>query len=368
MPNDIDGGFDMSRLLCILLLGTGLLAGCAAKDQPTSKRASHLAQRPPIRIAAPTLLSIEKLPTEQIRRKVIAEPKLLEAKDAHGNTLLHRAVSLGRVDVVRMLLSLGCKPDLSNSYGQTPLQLVAEESRTGIARLLISKGSDVNKANDKGDTALHAAVRSCYIAHISCEPQRSKRRGDPAIITLLLTHGAKINARNRDKETSLYEAISGMDCRVVSMLVRAGADIEAKDTSGRTPLYTAVDSATPGSCCGFHTKLYVPIIRALLDAGANVNVADNRGESVLHAAVELTDTEAECIFTAILARRDLNVNTKNDRGETPLYRAADFGKTSAVRALLKRGADRTIRDNKNDPPFNAALLNNHTEAASLLEF
>jgi len=51
------------------------------------------------------------------------------------------------------------------------------------------------------------------------------------------------------------------------------------------------------------------------------------------------------------------VNGQNKLGDTPLHNAAWKGHADIVEALLERGADRTIRNNEKQTPFDLSAKN-----------
>ena len=59
---------------------------------------------------------------------------------------------------------------------------------------------------------------------------------------------------------------------------------------------------------------------------------------------------------------DMNA-TDAETGSTPVHLAASWGRTEALAALLKQGADPTIPNKSGVTPLAAAVANGHTEAA-----
>jgi len=132
---------------------------------------------------------------------------------------------------------------------------------TGVKELL-SEGANVNAKNKDGQTALMEAV-SCDNAEIS---------------KLLLEKGADINAKNNKGFTALIWAADGhMDA--VKLLLEKNADINAKADSGRTALINAANYN--------HTD----IVKLLIEKGADANATMNNGETALKVAQQMGHTE-----------------------------------------------------------------------------
>ncbi len=87
------------------------------------------------------------------------------------------------------------------------------------AQEIIGKGVFVDTGDDKGDTALIVAAR----------------RGDVAMVRLLLQESANLNARNKGGQTALMQ-ISQNDSKIIPLLLENGADPDIRDNSGQTAL------------------------------------------------------------------------------------------------------------------------------------
>lgn len=65
--------------------------------------------------------------------------------DSSGQTMIHRAASLGHSEIMMLLLErTGAKPDLVNTQLATPLHLACKNNRIDIAKFLIGCGVDAN--------------------------------------------------------------------------------------------------------------------------------------------------------------------------------------------------------------------------------
>ncbi|XP_063969610.1 uncharacterized protein LOC129281433 isoform X2 [Lytechinus pictus] len=100
---------------------------------------------------------------------------------------------------------------------------------------------------------------------------RAALRGDPAIITLLLEHGADVNALNDYGETPVMYACKRGNPKNVSLLLDAGSQLDAEDHQGRKPVHHA---AAGGSV---HTLHYLEQVH-----GVAFNETDKNGQTPLH--------------------------------------------------------------------------------------
>ena len=97
----------------------------------------------------------------------------------------------------------------------------------------LAQGLDVDGQDDNGYTALH------WNADMGCAP------GDrETIVTILLDHGAEVEARDAQGRTPLFVAASSGSAQIVRALVLAGANVNARSNSGATPLMLAASSGS----------------------------------------------------------------------------------------------------------------------------
>jgi ankyrin repeat protein len=114
-------------------------------------------------------------------------------RDERGLTPLMWAARSGAVDAMSTLLDGGADPNVRDvANGWTPLFHAIHKGQAGAARLLLERGVNPNTpARLLTPLAMAAADR------------------DPAIVQLLLAHGADPNARGIGGSTALTVAVSG---------------------------------------------------------------------------------------------------------------------------------------------------------------
>uniref|UniRef100_A0AAQ4PJE9 phospholipase A2 n=1 Tax=Gasterosteus aculeatus aculeatus TaxID=481459 RepID=A0AAQ4PJE9_GASAC len=168
----------------------------------------------------------------------------------NGETPLHVACRLGRVESVKALLGGGAKCGViggtgyaihsamkysekscaeeiliadpgqihavDSLYGRTPLHW----SKTSeMCRLLLLHGCAVNYLSKTGESALHILTR--------------KGRFEAAMV--LLTHGANANLKGQDGNTALHLAMKMDHMELIKALIVFGADVEIHNDLGETP-------------------------------------------------------------------------------------------------------------------------------------
>ncbi|XVF30743.1 hypothetical protein REPUB_Repub16aG0084800 [Reevesia pubescens] len=99
-------------------------------------------------------------------QRLIENGAVINGRDQHRWTALHRASFKGRIDAVRMLIENGIDIDSKDEDGYTALHCAVESGHTEVVELLVKKGADVEARTNKGVTPLQIAD-SLYYAGIS---------------------------------------------------------------------------------------------------------------------------------------------------------------------------------------------------------
>lgn len=110
--------------------------------------------------------------------------------DKNGKTLLHHAVLLGNIDLVKYLIAKGTNLNSKDDLEWTPLHYAVQIHNLSIVELLLAAGANSNEVDSYGNTVLWRAVFE------------SKGRGE--IISLLLRNNANPKLEN-NKGISPYK-------------------------------------------------------------------------------------------------------------------------------------------------------------------
>ncbi|MCX5689002.1 MAG: ankyrin repeat domain-containing protein [Planctomycetota bacterium] len=130
--------------------------------------------------------------------------------------------------VLNALLAANADTRATDQYGRNALHLVMESTQPAPAApcidLLIRAGAFVDHVDRNGFTSLHKAVQ----------------RGDLGAASMLIDHGADVNARDSHGETALVIALSSRASEaMVKLLLDRGADARMKTPNGRGMLELA---------------------------------------------------------------------------------------------------------------------------------
>ena len=137
--------------------------------------------------------------------------------------------------------------------------------------------------------------------------QIAARNGNSQIVSLLLAHGASIDAVDGEHATPLHYAADHDRIDMVKLLVEAGANPNALDWNLQSP---AMRAAKQG---------HVNCVRILLEAGANIQLRDTWGETALHLAAS---SGAKDVFIFLMSKTSVyELAIEDSSGQSVLHHA-----------------------------------------------
>jgi ankyrin repeat protein len=275
---------------------------------------------------------------------------------------LGRATEYGDIAKVKALLSSGADASQNVPWGRSrcsALAIAAWSGHCDILRLYLSKQMQVNITDNEGETPLMAAVRGNTV------------RDNTEAVRILLEQGANLEVRNYRGMTALliasFPEMGGArpPFKLLSMLINHGANVNAKDKFGRTPLSIAAGTAN-SEAVGFW-----------LAHKSNVNVADMDGMTPLMQAAYSVELEIghvccpDCVEQLIAHGADINATDLD--GNTALMlvcRVNAFTKDDAqveiARTLLEHGANAGATNKRGKTALDIAREEKHHGLVLLL--
>jgi ankyrin repeat protein len=278
--------------------------------------------------------------------RIVLEP-FLHSKAALEDPVLFlkQAAQTGHLSLMTMILKDPRNFAMLSFWRAKGAALVGAARRRQIRaiKLLLEAGVDVNELASDGlggeCTPLHKAAEH---GHLHCA-------------SVLIEHGADVNARDRFGRTVLEATAWAGQLQMVRFLLIRGADIQAKNLIAHAAESTNVDivrfllergAHINGGLSGSQPALVWIVsnsnhaaLRLLLERGADPNeVGYGWGMVPLHSAVQQVDIVA----TRLLLDHGADVNLLDTRHHVPLHLAVDgkeAGREEVVRLLLERGAD-----------------------------
>ncbi|MCR8632019.1 ankyrin repeat domain-containing protein [Paenibacillus radicis (ex Xue et al. 2023)] len=251
--------------------------------------------------------------------------------ESNGYTPLHYAAERA-IDLTGNLLDAKANVNVS-ANGMTPLMQVASKKKLGLVNKMLAMGADPNLGGGALLSALHP------FAHSGLTDESVE------IVKSLLANKADVHTAGFEGETPLLAAVDmsmPQNLQIVRILIEHGADPNQKPKSnwnGTTPLMRAVNPFGYDTLQGVYE-----MTELLIDAKADVNAVDEKGNTSLSYAVEfnqhaLASNEEVTKVIQLLLRKGANKEMKDNNGLTPLDKAkeiVDEKKRSEILKLLEK--------------------------------
>jgi ankyrin repeat protein len=184
-----------------------------------------------------------------------AAQRNLEEAARNGRPAILDAAWRGQADAVRKLAANG--PDKARDEdGNTALSLAAAAGKLAVIDVLLSLRADINASNRSGERPLMLAAA----------------KGHADVVARLLARGADVSTTSASGETALTLALRGCHEDAALRLINGRAAVDLALDRGVTPLMLAAAECSD------------TVVASLLDQGAKINAADASGRTALWLA------------------------------------------------------------------------------------
>ena len=312
-----------------LVLGDAVAAAAALDGDPALiARELPGPGRRPLSIACHSVFLRPSSPRAPGVRRVVALllDRGADPDEVHHNaygamSVLYGAAGVAHdLETTRLLLDRGANPDDGESVYHA-----VEADDTACLELLLARGATVRDTNALGNALEDPAKVRVVLERGDLRPEDPELRDallharDPAVVALLIAHGAALEARDEDGRTPYQLATRFRSDAVAELLAAAGAD-------------TTPDPAS---------EWIGAVVRGDAERAARVRAA--------HPDLALRDADAEELPRWASAGDDAVVARLLDAGlplhavgiddGTALHYAGLWGRASTVALLLAHGAD-----------------------------
>jgi ankyrin repeat protein len=266
--------------------------------------------------------NINNLPLEIFKLLIETQGCDINAQDNSNNTPLHHALRFfnlndrGDLTVLTYLLSQkGVNVNIEDQIGCTLVHLVCGKINSlplEIFKVLIeTHGADLNAQTNNKDTPIHLAFHGF---DANAGPNLT-------VLTYLLSQkGVNGNIKDKYGETLLHYAckrINSLPLDVFKVLIEThGADINARNKDNHTPIHLAFH--------GFHRSHggHIAVLAYLLSQnGVNSNIKDKCGDTFLHMVCRDISVIPLKIVQHLIETHGSDVNVQNTYNDTPIHNA-----------------------------------------------
>ena len=249
--------------------------------------------------------------------------------------------SIGRVSIIKLLLSRGADPARRNSGGYGPLFYAQLGNLPQGCKLLVDAGARPDVVEKSGYSPIQYAASEgkvdCLVQLIHGLPPDSLD-----VRSMPIKPGTT-------QQTPMMMAASNGETECVKTLLKAGADQHLSDQIGTALTYAAVSG-------------HLNVVDCLLQAGSNIEEPAGNGSTPLKKAAYGGFTD----LVEYLLSRGAKVNATDKHGRTALMEAAYKGHTQVVELLLRSKASVDLVDDKGEKAFDIAIASQHPEVASII--
>lgn len=299
----------------------------------------------------------------------------VNAKDASGNTALHRALYHRNSGGINQLLNAGADMFCKNNNGDTPFSLCMRYDSWHLCGKMIEKGAlEEFKLRDPEPAAMlrlltqaidngadvHYVIRPILkeITNINSEIDKGRsplhtavyRNMESLVNTLLERPEVNINQRDHRGATLLHIALANDHHDLARMLIERGADVVNVNKQGATALVPAAKSG--------NMQLARQVLRKLKEQKVTADLND----AMLAAAAQ-----GNARMIEVLIAEGADKNGQNDKGETALILATKGKHMEAVKMLtVKHEVDTQIADNEGMIAYDHAVKINDKEPIEYL--
>ncbi|CAH2062414.1 unnamed protein product, partial [Iphiclides podalirius] len=206
--------------------------------------------------------------------------KTNEKRNNKGETALHVACRLCKIDKVVELLNEGANPNTKDNAGWTPLHEVVQNGRLDLVKILLQHNTLVNVPGQGNETPLHEAVRYNH----------------RDIVEELVRHGADLHARNSKGETPTELASTEIK-RILETAAENLLQTQGANVTHISHLQTELDFEDIRIYCVSQYRTVHNKLKSLVKHHSNLHIEAKFTKKVTHLIV---DTEDEGICTPSL--------------------------------------------------------------------
>jgi ankyrin repeat protein len=203
---------------------------------PSSSSTTEKQHQTPVAVVAKVVAAVKEGDLDQLRFHAKHVEDFTQLRDSEGMPLLHVATSVDNVEVMDLLVVLGCDLNGLDERGGTAVLEAASVGSLRAMKWLVKAGitGGATRPDARGDTTLHLA----------------SGKGRVHMMNWLLEQGCDLEAKTVDfKARPLQYAITYKNEDAVRWLLKNGAEVRARDNAyGWNALHIAAANGADVMC------------------------------------------------------------------------------------------------------------------------
>ena len=294
------------------------------------------------------------------------QQQALKAVSAIGDSPLHIAAELGKINMVHYLLELGADVNCRDNEDRTPLHRAAQTGQNEVISLLLSYKSSRNQCDKNGRNPFLYAVATGNIdvvsllilqddkysfadsegvtaMHIAAEKNKL-----PMMLFLNGKDSLTFSVKDKNLKRPIHFAAHDNAIDVFDTIIKAvrsallkaygaklkGAQLEEEVSNELVRRLLSWQDSTGDTIIEYAVRgNAVGIIDRLIQLGLRLDRSNRERGPLMHEAAKL----GKAGIVGLLLQYGVNCTDKNAEGKTPLLIAVEHGQISVLEELLKSG-------------------------------
>lgn len=202
-----------------------------------------------------------------------------------------------------------------------------------IIRVLLDNGADINYVNPSGMTLLSVIIEKYRIAHAEENTENTEKY--KSIINFLIENNINLNYCDSDGNTPLTLALKKDLPELAKEMIIKGVNVNYVDADGNSLLSIALNKVESNS-------LYEEIASLMIEKGANLNHIDKDGHTPITISIDKDLRE----LVKLMVEKGANLIQIDAKGRYPFKMVSDKNDAEIIKLFRKNGINWIYEDPK----------------------